>query len=231
VLSTAIWHHQRLGRLWLAWKFRLFQRGRHRHLRLETLEGMSLVVLPDVFNPTLFGSSEAFVRFLPAAITAGTTVLDMGTGSGALAVAAARLGARVVAVDLSSHAVRCARINALLNGVEGRVDVREGDLFSPVDDQKFDLILFNPPYYRGVPTKPWEMAWRSVDALDRFAHGFSSVLAAGGRALLIMSSETQGLADVLARYPIQCRTLWQGPFGGEQLMVQEWTPRDSEEAP
>jgi release factor glutamine methyltransferase len=75
-------------------------------------------------------------------------VLDLCTGSGALAIALARElpSAQVVATDLSPEAVAIARKNAERNGVADRVDVRPGDLWQPVADERFDLIVANPPY-------------------------------------------------------------------------------------
>src|SRR5205823_1604642 len=102
--------------------------------------------------------------------------LDMGTGSGIGAVFAARAGYRVVGVDLNPEAVRCARINALMNRLEDRLEAREGDLFAPVAGERFDLILFNPPFFRGEPRDALDMAWRSVDVLERFAEGLPSAL-------------------------------------------------------
>lgn len=62
---------------------------------------------------------------------AGGTVLDVGTGSGILAIAAARLGAeQVTAIDIDPMAVRTARENVEKNGLSGRVEVKEGDLLS-----------------------------------------------------------------------------------------------------
>jgi release factor glutamine methyltransferase len=192
---------------------------------------MPLLILPEVFNPTLFGSSELLVRLLPEWVCSGASVLDMGTGSGASAIAAARLGARVVAVDISPHALRCTRINALLNGVEHLIDVREGDLFSPLNGEQFDLVLFNPPYFHGEPSEPWEIAWRSTHTLDRFARGLPSVLLPGGRALLAVSTETHSLADVLAHHAVHSRVVAHRSFGSEHLMVQEWTFPQAESAP
>lgn len=73
------------------------------------------------------------------------SVLDLGTGSGLLALLAARSAARVVATDIVESSVRCAWRNVLLNGFELKVDVRLGDLFEPVGGETFDLILTNPP--------------------------------------------------------------------------------------
>jgi release factor glutamine methyltransferase len=79
-------------------------------------------------------------------------LLELGTGSGCLAVAAARErpGARLVATDVSEAALEVARSNARALGVEDRIAFRKGDLFealAPEDDAiRFDAILSNPPY-------------------------------------------------------------------------------------
>jgi len=76
-------------------------------------------------------------------------VLDMGTGSGCLAVAIARhhRTARVTAVDISADALAVAQANASKHGVAERIRFLQGDLFAPVGtDERFDFILSNPPY-------------------------------------------------------------------------------------
>jgi SAM-dependent methyltransferase len=209
-------------RFFLAWRFRLFQRHRHRHLTLEYVDGVPILVLPDVFNPKLFRTGEALVSFLETEpLQPDMAVLDLGTGSGIGAVFAARRGARVVATDLIAEAVRCARINALLNGVEAWIDARQGDLFEPVSGERFDLVLFNPPYYRGRPRETWEYAWRSDDVLERFAAGLPGVLHPDGRALLILSTDMVGATDTLTRCGLGWRLLWQREFINERLMVVE----------
>ena len=215
-----------LWRLWLIWRFRVFQQHRHRRLTLERVGDVPILVLPDVFNPTLFHTSEALVAQLDGIpLGPGTAVLDMGTGTGIGAIAAARRGARAVAVDISAEAVRCARINVLLNRVEDSVVVRGGDLFEPVRGERFDLILFNPPFYAGSPRQAWELAWRSEDALDRFARDLPAYLSASGRALVIVSSTTAGVSDALARSQVASRLLWTRDLMNERLMVLEWTAR------
>jgi release factor glutamine methyltransferase len=214
-----------LWRLWLMLRFRIFQRHRHRRLILERVGDMTILVLPDVFNPTLFHTSEALIAQLDGVpVEPGMRVLDMGTGSGIGAIAAAQRGARVVAVDISPEAARCARINVLLNRVEDRVDVRCGDLFEPVNGERFDLVLFNPPFYAGTPNEPWEQAWRSVGAIDRFAGGLKAVLKPLGRALLIVSSTTVDVEEALARHELQSRLVWERDMMNERLMVLQWTP-------
>ena len=180
-----------LARLALTVRFQLLQRHRHRRLVLEHVAGFPLVVLPQVFNPKLLRSGEFLVQQLRRRdlLLPASRVLDLGTGSGVGAVAAARAGCAVVAVDINEDAVRCARVNVLLNKVEDCVDVRHGDLFGPVTDERFDVVLFNPPYYRGEPRDQLDLAWRSPDIIERFAAELRAHLLPEGHALVVLSSD------------------------------------------
>lgn len=184
---------------WLrAARFFLLDRRRHGRLVLERDLGFPMVVLPEVLNPTLFLSSSFAVDALSSGLVpAGAEVLDVGTGSGALAVAAAATASRVVAVDVNPHAVRCARINALLNGFERRIEVRHGSLFEPVAGERFDLVVCNPPYYPGRPGTDLEVALRSPGFAGGFAAGLAAHLKPPGSALVVLSSA--GLEEQFVR--------------------------------
>jgi HemK-related putative methylase len=186
-------------RAWLTLRFRVLSR-RYDRLVLEQVDGVPLLVLPQVFNPVLLRTGAFLARLIASRPRLDDLdVLDRGTGSGVGAVFAARQGARVVAVDINPAAVRCARINALLNRLDDRIEAREGDLFAPVASQAFDLVLFNPPFYRGAPAGDLDHAWRGQDVFERFAAGLGGVLKPGGRALVILSSDGDGheLLDLL----------------------------------
>lgn len=205
-LKRTVW------RQWLKARFHLFQRHRFNRLVLERVAGRPFLILPEVFNPTLFLTSEFMVTaFNERLIPPGSQVLDMGTGSGVGAVFAAQWvrrqrlperqrpeqqPGRVTAVDINPAAVRCARINALLNGVEACVQVEEGDLFTAVTGQQFDVILFNPPYFPGAPQSNLDRAFRATDVMQRFAAEVGHYLARGGQVLLLLSSDT-AVADIL----------------------------------
>ena len=150
-------------------RFKIFQRHRHRKLVVEHIAGHPLLILPDVFNPALFRSTEVFVEAVAAAIPSGARVLDLGCGSGIAGIVAASRASLVVAVDVNPEAVRCTQINALLNGFEDRIDVRQGDLFEPIRDDLFDVVLFNPPYFKGEAKDMWERALYGGDVAERFA--------------------------------------------------------------
>lgn len=136
----------------------------------------------------------------------GRRVLDVGTGSGAVALAAARAGAAsVTAVDLSARSVAAARLNARLAGLV--IDVHRGDLFAPVADRRFDLVVSNPPYVpaatarlpRHSRARCWDGGIDGRTVLDRICAGAPGVLADGGRILLVHSAlcGTQATVDAL----------------------------------
>ncbi|MFJ7338175.1 HemK2/MTQ2 family protein methyltransferase [Streptomyces sp. NPDC101110] len=155
---------------------------------------MIALVLPGVYAP------QEDTELLAGALSdeplpPGAEVLDVGTGSGALALEAARRGNRVTAVDVSWRAVWAARLNARLAGVPVRI--RHGNLFEPVRGKKFDLILANPPY---VPSphghhRPPRGAARAWDAgadgrlvVDRICREAPGLLRPGGVLLLVQSA-------------------------------------------
>jgi release factor glutamine methyltransferase len=165
--------------------------GTRRYDRLQIVRvcGLAVVVLPGVAHPKLLRTGEFFASRLDTqVIGSAARVLDMGTGSGVCALFAARVARRVVAVDISAAAVRCTRINALLNKLEDRIDVRHGDLFVPVAGERFDLVLFNPPFLLGAPKDDRDAAWRSNDTAHRFAAGLGDHLEPEGAALVLLSS-------------------------------------------
>jgi release factor glutamine methyltransferase len=157
-------------------------------------------------------------------------VLDVGTGSGVCAVFAAKHARRVVAVDINPAAVRCAGINALINGVEREIDVRYGDLFDPVRGEQFDLILFNPPFLRGVPQNDRDRAWRSTDVAERFAGGLHAHLKPGGSALVVLSTfgHAGHFLEELSKQRLGISVLAERRFVNERLTVFRITPCESD---
>ena len=188
----------RIGKLLgkaIALSYRLTGKYRYDDFRVERVHGARFVVIPSVFNPKLPRAGEFLASQLDSQLVdPEAEVLDMGTGSGVCAVIAARRARRVVAVDINPEAVRCAGINALLNHVERKIDVRHGDLFEPVHAERFDIIVFNPPFLLGTPQDDRDRAWRSNDVAERFAAGLDAHLKPGGFALVVLS--TFGAAPV-----------------------------------
>lgn len=107
-------------------------------------------------------------------------MLEIGTGSGAIALSVARAcpGVAVVATDLSEEALALARSNAESNDLRARVDFRAGDLFAPLRaGEAFDLIVSNPPYIPSaeIAVLPPEVRHDPVLALDGGADGLDVI--------------------------------------------------------
>jgi release factor glutamine methyltransferase len=163
---------------------------------------MRIATLPGVFRPI---SDTWQLADALRERAHGAHVLDVCTGSGALAVTAALAGAKeVTAVDVSRRAVLSARINARLNGVAVRA--RRSDLFSALGDQRYDVIVSNPPYVPDpsgdrVPTRGPQRAWDAGRdgriVLDRLIAEAPGHLRPGG-TLLLVHSEICGIDATLA---------------------------------
>jgi HemK-related putative methylase len=184
---------QRLLGKAMAWGYRLIGKDRYDDFRLERIDGLPFMVTPSVFNPKVPRTGQFLASHIDSRLVSiESEVLDMGTGSGVCAVFAANYARRVVAVDINAAAVRCALINSLLNDLDHKIEVRHGDLFEPVRAERFDLIVFNPPFVRGVPKDSRDGAWRSSDVAERFAAGLRDHLKPGGAALVLLSTFGDG---------------------------------------
>jgi len=140
-----------------------------RYIRRERVfnhAGLQLVVPPGVFHPVVFFSTPIFVSFLQNIDFQRKKVLDVGTGSGLLALFAAQRGAVVTALDINPKAIETARRNAATNGLS--LSVVESDLFDKLPPQTFDIVLINPPYYPRPPRDAAERAFFAGENWEYF---------------------------------------------------------------
>lgn len=144
-----------------------------------------------------------------AGVAGGRHVLDLCTGSGVVAIAAAELGAAsVTAFDICPRAVRCSRANARAAGMD--LDVRIGTWARALRHAPFNVVVSNPPYVPAGPLAHTELipsevgpawAWNAGDdgrqVLDPLCESASDLLAVGGTMLLVQS-EFAGVDQSLA---------------------------------
>jgi release factor glutamine methyltransferase len=146
---------------------------------------------------------------MQSGLATGRRVLDLCTGSGVVAIAAARQApAAVIAFDICPRAERCARANARAAGVD--VEVRVGSLTDALACGPFDVVLCNPPYVPAGPDAhteliapdtgaPW--AWNAGRdgrlVLDPLCERSSELLVDGG-TMLLAQSELSGVEQSLA---------------------------------
>ena len=183
--------------------YHLFFKPSRRQTRVVKAGGFELLVRPTVFHPTRYRSSEIFAEFVAGLDLAGKHVADVGTGSGILALAAARGGAaHVIALDINPNAARSASDNARRNGFGGRLSAVCSDLLAALAPRPlFDVIISNPPYFPGEPRDLADRAWaggpnyRDVEPLFRQVR---ERLAPGGRMYLMVSSDSN--LDLLGEF-------------------------------
>lgn len=192
---------------------------------------MRLLPLPGVFQPP----SDSYMlaqQLRKERLGPGVSVLDLGTGSGHLAVVAALAGASAVAVDISRRAVLSARLNALVNGVH--VTALRGDLFAPLAGRRFDVIVSNPPYLPHPDEElPTRGPARAVDAgpsgravLDRICARVGRHLRPDGVVLLVHSSVCgeQETIDALSAHGLDSSIVFRhrGPLGPRLAARADW---------
>lgn len=146
---------------------------------------------PQVYEP----AEDTFLLADNLEVERMSRALEIGTGTGLIAIIAARKASKVIATDVNPHALDCTLKNIITNKAFN-VELRKGDLFEPVEDEKFDLILFNTPY---LPTEEdeavgdeLEAAWNGGpsgrEVIDRFLDGVKDHLNPRGKVQMVQSS-------------------------------------------
>jgi release factor glutamine methyltransferase len=140
--------------------------------------GLPIMVGPGVFIPrpeteilveAAIKKSGALATGAPEHQSTSLKILDLCTGSGCIAIVLAKHinCAKIIATDISGEALEIARQNALLNNVAEKIDFRQADLFSGIDE-RFDIITCNPPYIKrdDIKNLPQEVSYEPQIALD-----------------------------------------------------------------
>ncbi len=154
-------------------------------------EGLLIYTHPEVYEP----AEDTFLLAKNLEIQRKDEVLEIGTGTGLIAVYTAQRTKNVIATDINEHAIKCALKNTISNKTYN-LELRHGDLFEPLQGEKFDLILFNTPY---LPTSEDEKLDDELNnafdggldgrkTIDKFIDDVTDYLKEGGRVQLVQSS-------------------------------------------
>ena len=171
-------------------------------------------------------------------VSEGDVVLEIGVGSGIIALTLAKHVQKVVGIDISKEAVKCTKNNVKTNRLENKIELILGDLFNPLKTEaKFDLILFNPPYLPSEETdenlflekpelktvsKTWNgLGLRGRKVIDRFINGLKIRLQKDAQAFLVHSSlnDLEKTLSLTEKMGLKCEILAKEKLFFEELFI------------
>lgn len=210
-----------------AYHFVMTRRG----TRQTSAAGFRLEVPETVFHPRVFLTSEFFAGVIGGLDLGGKAVAEVGTGSGVLALAAARAGAeKVVAIDINPNAARAAANNARLNGLGERVLPVCSNLMTALAPRPtFDVILSSPPSFPGEPRDVTDRAWFAGPEYRDIAGLFAQArerLKPGGVVYVLLSSDSDltCLGRLVNAAGFSARLVAERSIGFESFILYELTP-------
>jgi len=177
----------------------LHDHGQHitivdRAAEYDDFDGLRILAPSEVYHPHEWSSTRFFLSAIPD--VHGLDVLEIGSGSGALALAIKSRGAKnVVATDISERACAAMECNALLNRLD--IDIRYGDIFDPVrNGERFDLVIFNMPLMDKPVSSRSELALCDPggELLSRFLREVPGIVRSAGVAMFTHATISAPLA-------------------------------------
>ncbi len=135
--------------------------------------GISLTIMPGVFHPGIFLSTNILVGFLSGKSLQGKRILELGAGSGLISFYAQKNGAYVTATDINPQAIAGLKLNSENNRLP--VTVIETSLLNGLDINKFDYVIINPPYYPKEAQNMKEAAFYCGPAFEYFTDLFQQL--------------------------------------------------------
>jgi methylase of polypeptide subunit release factors len=205
---------------------------KRRSTRVTWAAGFRLAVRPTVFHPRYFITSEFFASIIGRLDLRGKRVADVGTGSGILALAAARAGAaNVTAIDINPNAALSTAENARANGLGDGVTALCSDLLSALAPHAhLDVIISSPPSFPGEPRDLADRAWHAGPNYRDVASLFDQArmrLVPGGRVYILLSSDSDlnFFGTLLARAKFQARVVAERSILFESLIIYELRAR------
>ena len=140
-----------------AWIVQPYVRRRMQRSAFYKWEDITLFLPAGVFHPGYFYSTKFLLSFILNQDLRNKQFLELGAGNGLISIAAAKRGAVVTSTDISEQALLSLRDNARTNHVD--LHIIESDLFENIPQQRFDLIVINPPFYPLDARNDLERAW------------------------------------------------------------------------
>jgi release factor glutamine methyltransferase len=141
--------------------------------RTYRYKDIHLEIPPQVFHPGFFFSTQLLLQYINRLPLEGKSLLELGAGSGLIAIQAAKKGALVTATDINPIAIQYLHINSVQNNVSP--EIIRSNLFADIPKRPFDIIAINPPYYKKQPVTLRDYAWYCGENGEYFSGLFSQL--------------------------------------------------------
>lgn len=139
----------------------------YRKERVVNVRGLDLTILPTVFHPSLYLSTEIFLDYILSLKLINKSTLELGTGNGLISIYLAKhLNLEVHASDINPATIKGIQLNSAKYGLS--IQSYHSDLFDNIPEQSFDYIFINPPFYQKSITEDSEYAFFAGENLEYF---------------------------------------------------------------
>ncbi len=155
--------------------------------RLYKYKDLRLEIPAEVFHPGFFFSTQMLLQYISKLPLHKKELLELGCGSGLIAMVAAEKDASVTATDINPVAVEFLTKNCLRNNLQ--LEIIQSDLFDDIPIKQFDIIAINPPYYKKYPVTLRDHAWFCGEHGEYFEKLFTSLhryIHAGTETLMVL---------------------------------------------
>ena len=155
-------------------------------------DGLKVCIYPSVFHPGLLLSTKLLLNFIKNEDIKGRKILELGAGSGLISLWLCRAGAICFASDINPESLRSIRESCVENDLS--LQTIHSDLFDRIDENSFDYILINPPFYPKKPNDNREAAFFCGEDFQYFEKLFSqlpSFLLPGNQSFMILSDDVE----------------------------------------
>lgn len=171
----------------------------HTEPYVVTIDGLEIDVHPQVLSPKYSYSSQFIKQNWD--IRPEMKVIDMGTGTGVLAVYAGQQGCTVLALDVNPYAVENTQMNIIRHQLQDKVQVKLSDLFSAVDEKNHvDRIVFNAPFWSRQADESIPLTLALFDEnyaiANKFLEQARDFLLPEGRVLLCYSTQDERYDEI-----------------------------------
>ena len=155
--------------------------------RLYSYDGIEVIVMPDVFPPHYTISTKILLDYIKPLDIKDKTLLELGCGSGIVALYAAKKEAIVTASDINNVALKALEKAAKKNSLE--LAILNSNLFNKLSQLSFDYIIINPPYYPKTPKNIKEQAWFCGENFEYFKSLFLQLSNRNDKNILMILSQ------------------------------------------